>query len=203
MRFRTIVRSSAALWVAPVALALPVLFYIGFYIGSNVASMPVYGWAPSVAGNAELATTSLAYMLSAGLGVWESGRLACGGIWQMAPARSRYRIAAEVLAPVVGTAWSMHLVVLAVAFARSGVMPTLDSLRVLIVVLPLCVAHAVIGFAVGLRMPRLAAAPILAAGVPSALRGAADIKAAEGANPTYAFCSPPTTWWTWPRKPTT
>lgn len=159
MRLRTALRSSGALWFAPVALALPLLFYIA---NSAVITRSAYGWAPSVVTGSDAIVVPFSYAVSAGLAVWESGRLKEADIWDLAPARSRYRIAAEALGPVVGLAWLMHLLVVGYALTQTRVLPTLDSLRTLAVALPLCIAHAAIGFAVGLRIRRLIAAPLLA-----------------------------------------
>ncbi|MEU6814978.1 hypothetical protein [Streptomyces sp. NPDC046860] len=50
----------------------------------------------------------------------------------------------------------------AVSLARSATMPTPGSLLLPLAALVLCVAHAVLGFAVGCVLPRLIATPILA-----------------------------------------
>ncbi|MET8113615.1 hypothetical protein [Streptomyces prasinus] len=83
-------------------------------------------------------------------------------VWGLAPARSRYRIAANALAPVVVLSWLVILVPPAVSLARSGTLPTLDSLRLPLGAMLLCIAHAVLGFAVGCWIPRVIATPILA-----------------------------------------
>ncbi|MEU6509089.1 hypothetical protein [Streptomyces sp. NPDC046942] len=83
-------------------------------------------------------------------------------VWALAPARSRYRIAANALAPVIVLAWLVLLLPAAVSLARSATMPSLDSLRLPLAAMVLCVAHAVLGFAVGCWVPRIIATPILA-----------------------------------------
>lgn len=158
MKVRTLLRTSGAVWVAPIVLILVVAYY-----HATSWTGAVYGWAPTVVAKAELTTVPFAYATAAGLGVWESGRLTAGAIWQLAPVRSRYRIAAEVLAPIVALTWLMHLLVVGVALAHARVVPTLDGLRALAISMPLCVAYSVLGFAVGLRVNRHFAAPIFAA----------------------------------------
>ncbi|MER7191754.1 hypothetical protein [Streptomyces flaveolus] len=83
-------------------------------------------------------------------------------VWALAPARSRYRIAVNALAPVIVLSWLVLLVPAAVSLARSATLPTLDSLRFPLAGMVLCVGHAVIGFAVGCWVPRVIATPILA-----------------------------------------
>ncbi|MFJ9741766.1 hypothetical protein [Streptomyces sp. NPDC101166] len=107
---------------------------------------------------------ALAYATAAGLACWESGRLNSARIWALAPARSRYRIAANVLAPVIALSWLVLLLPAAVSLARSATLPSLDSLRLPLAAMVICVAHAVLGFAVGLRVPRVIGTPILAVG---------------------------------------
>ncbi|MYS18391.1 hypothetical protein [Streptomyces sp. SID4982] len=68
----------------------------------------------------------------------------------------------NALAPVIALSWLVVLAPPAVSLARSATMPTLDSLRLPLAAMVLCVAHAVIGFAVGCVLPRLIATPILA-----------------------------------------
>lgn len=159
MRLRTLVRSSGAFWVAPVALAFPLYFFV-----SNSATFLkfAHGWAPSVVTSADASTASLSYAVAAGLAVWESGRLREAGIWELSPSRARVRTATETLGPVVALAWLMHLVVVAFALVQAHTLPTIDSLRTLLVPFVLSVAHAMVGFAVGCRVWRLIAAPVLA-----------------------------------------
>ncbi len=153
------IRSSSALWAAPFVLAV-VLFYY-FVVTQDILFEDDYGYAPTLVTTALLPMYAFSYAVSASLAVWESGRLAKGAVWHLAPARSRYRIAAGVLAPVVGLAWLMPLLSAGLALAQGAALPTLGSLPPLLLALTLCVAHAVIGFAVGRHVPRVVAAPLL------------------------------------------
>ncbi|MET9256645.1 hypothetical protein [Streptomyces sp. NPDC003717] len=105
---------------------------------------------------------ALAYAAAAALGVWESGRLRKARLWEIPPSRSRYRVAANVLLPVVLLCWLVLLVPPAVSLARSGTAPTLDSLRLPAAGMLIVVAHAIAGFALGSFLPRLIAAPVVA-----------------------------------------
>ncbi|EGX55991.1 hypothetical protein SZN_30062 [Streptomyces zinciresistens K42] len=105
---------------------------------------------------------ALAYAVAAALACWESGGLKNARVWALAPARSRYRIAANVLIPVVLLSWLVLILPPAISLVRSGTFPTLDSLRLPAAAMLISVAHAVLGFAVGCRLPRVIATPILA-----------------------------------------
>ncbi|MGP3952178.1 DUF7224 domain-containing protein [Streptomyces sp. 7N604] len=159
MRLGTRLRTSSALRAAPFALALPLFYYFN---GSGQPPFDPYGHAPTITSYALAFATSFAYAVASALGAWEAGALKHGGIWQLAPFRSRYRIAAESLAPVIGLAWLMVLVPATLALARAQVWPTVASLGPLGVGLIVSVAHAVIGFAIGLKVPRTIASPVLA-----------------------------------------
>ncbi|MCX5397688.1 hypothetical protein [Streptomyces sp. NBC_00102] len=105
---------------------------------------------------------ALAYAASAALGVWESGRLRKAHVWESLPSRSRYRVAVNVLFPVVLLSWLVLLLPPAVSLARSGTAPSLDSLRLPLMGMVIVVAHAVVGFAIGSFLPRLIATPVVA-----------------------------------------
>ncbi|MGW5661125.1 DUF7224 domain-containing protein [Streptomyces sp. NPDC003758] len=163
MRLRTRLRASSALWAFPVAIALALFYYYEVTAGPISASS--YGYAPTLVAYPLASMYPFAYALAAALGAWESGRLAQGAVWQLAPARSRYRIAADALGPVIAVAWLLLLLPVSMAFAQEGATPTLVSLRPLLMALLVCVAHSVIGFAVGLRTKPVFAAPVLAVAV--------------------------------------
>ncbi|MFH8346730.1 hypothetical protein [Streptomyces sp. NPDC018045] len=162
MRLWSRVRSSSALWAAPFVVAIPVLYYIG---GASKPAGEVYGYAPTVVSAPLYAAYAFAYAAVAALAAWESGRLKEAGVWRLAPARSRYRIAAGVLWPVVVLGWLTVILPVAVALVDYGVWPTEPSLRPVWLAVVVCLAHAVIGFAVGQWVPKAIAAPVLAIGV--------------------------------------
>ncbi|MGW2410125.1 DUF7224 domain-containing protein [Streptomyces sp. NPDC001739] len=103
-----------------------------------------------------------AYAVVSALAVWESGRLRREEIWAFSPYRGRYRVATHALAPVVGLAWLMLILPVSIALLQSGTFPDAVSLLPLALGMILCVAHAVIGFGVGMRVPRAIAAPAMA-----------------------------------------
>ncbi|EFL24282.1 PE-PGRS family protein [Streptomyces himastatinicus ATCC 53653] len=168
MKLRTRLLTSSALWSAPLWLGITVFFYIRGLHAPNggltyLKRDPDQYWAPSVVAAAVDFFYSLSYAIAAGLGAWEGGRLKQDGVWGLAPARSRYHIAAQVLVPVVVVGSLLLVVPAAVALAEFGVAPTVPSvLPVLAGILIVC-AYAVIGFAVGSLAPRSIAAPLLTA----------------------------------------
>ncbi|MFH8594056.1 hypothetical protein [Streptomyces rimosus] len=162
MRLWSRVRSSGALWAAPFIVAIPVLYYFG---GASKPVGDVYGYAPTIVSAPLYAAYAFAYAAVAALAAWESGRLKEAGVRQLAPARSPYRIAVDVLWPVVLLGWLTVILPVAVALVDYGVWPTETSLRPVWLAMAVCVAHAVIGFTVGQWVPKAIAAPVLAIGV--------------------------------------
>ncbi|EGX60184.1 hypothetical protein SZN_08886 [Streptomyces zinciresistens K42] len=167
MRLRTRLLSSSALWTAPLWLGI-VLFYYAWALHSvtGTFSRPraELHWAASVVLDATEHFYAFAYALAAALGAWEAGRIRKDGVWDLAPARSRYRIAAGVLAPTVAAASLMLVVPTAMALVEFR--PALDPRALLPVAvgIALVCSFTVAGFAIGLRVPRAIAAPLLAAG---------------------------------------
>ena len=162
MRTTSRLRASSALWAAPLALGLPLYYY---YLGPGMPPSGNHGYAPTLTSYPLAFTYPFAYAVASALAAWESGRLRREGVWALAPARSRYRVAAHALAPVVGLAWLMMILPVATSLAAAGVWPTLASLAPLPVGMAVCCAQAALGFSVGLRLPRIVVAPLLAAGV--------------------------------------
>lgn len=159
MKFSTTLRSGSVRWAAPVVLLLTFLYYL---TGETAPLADYYHYAPSIVAEPLKTLYALAYAVAAALACWESGRLKSARIWALAPARSRYRIAANALAPVIVLSWLVLLIPPTISLVRSATMPSLDSLRLPLAAMVLCVAHAVLGFSVGCWVPRVIATPILA-----------------------------------------
>lgn len=159
MRFRSRLRSSSALWAAPFSLAIPVLYYL---TGASRPAPPVLDDAAVVISAPLYYSYALAYAVTSALAAWESGRLKEWGVRDRASARSRFRVAAEVLWPVTLLGWLVVLVPVVMALVDHGVRPTETGLRPVWLALLLCAAHAVIGFAVGRLLPKVVAAPVMA-----------------------------------------
>jgi len=161
MKFSTTLRSGSVRWAAPIVLLLTSFYYV---VGQKASFSSYFHYAPSIVAEPLTTLYSLAYATAAGFSCWESGRLKSARIWALAPARSRYRIAANVLAPVIVLSWLVILLPPAASLAWSATMPSLDSLRLPLAAMAICVAHAIVGFAVGCWAPRIIATPILAVG---------------------------------------
>ncbi|CAM5297853.1 hypothetical protein STENM223S_05675 [Streptomyces tendae] len=159
MKFSTSLRSGSVRWAGPIVLALTLLYYL---VGETAPLSSYHNYAPSIVAEPLKTLYALAYATAAALSCWESGRLRNARVLALAPARSRYRIAFNAVAPVIALSWLVLLLPAAVSLARSATLPTLDGLRLPLAGLVLCVAHAVLGFAVGCWVPRIIATPIVA-----------------------------------------
>ncbi|MFJ4919473.1 hypothetical protein [Streptomyces sp. NPDC088725] len=159
MKFSTSLRSGSVRWAAPVILFLTGLYYV---VGEKAPLASSYHYAPSIVAEPLQTLYALAYATAAALACWESGGLRNARILALAPARSRFRIAANTLAPVLVLSWAVLLIPAAISLARSATVPSLDSLRLPLAGMVLCVAHAILGFAVGCWIPRIIGTPIVA-----------------------------------------
>lgn len=159
VKFRTALRSGAVPWAAPFLLSLTAFYYA---IGRSNHIGDYYHYAPGIVADTLEFHYSFAYATAAALACWESGRLRSAGVWGLAPARSRYRIAANVLAPVVALSWLVLLLPAVAGLVQEATAPTPGALLLPLGAALLCLAHAAVGFAVGLVTPRVIATPILA-----------------------------------------
>ncbi|MBU7596582.1 hypothetical protein JGS22_002750 [Streptomyces sp. P38-E01] len=152
-------RSSSALWGAPLALAVTVFYY--FSVTSAYVADESYGYAPGIVSYSLSSMYPFAYAVAAAFGSWESGRLVRASIWDVGPVRSRYRVAFDALIPVVGLSVLMVVLPVVLALVQWGAYPTLGSMRPLLLAVALCAAYAVLGFAVGLWVRPEVASPLL------------------------------------------
>ncbi|MFD9886990.1 hypothetical protein ACFWZT_36640 [Streptomyces alboflavus] len=162
MRITALVRTCSALWAAPPALGL-VLFY--FYVSFSRDYEFTRGdiaYALEIVSFVLDPLYALAYATASCLAAWESGRTKRAGVWASAPARNRYAVAAQALLPVLVLAWSMLVLPVGLGLLGEGTAFTPDCVPLLSMALFVTAAHGVIGFAVGLVVPRLIAAPLLA-----------------------------------------
>ncbi|MEV5732075.1 hypothetical protein [Streptomyces sp. NPDC052292] len=148
---------SSVKWSAPVAVALSIFYYYG----SGVARES-FGYAPTLVSSALGTMYAAAYAFASALAVWESARLRKAGVWAMGPVRSRYRVTWNGIAPALISAWIMLVLPVTIALVSAGVLPTPASLAPLVMAMLLCVAHATIGFGIGLVAPPVIAAPLMA-----------------------------------------
>lgn len=162
MRFSTNLRAGSVRWAAPFVLLLTGFYYV---VGEGVPLPAFHGYAPALIAAPLVSLYALAYAVAAALAAWEAGRLSSSRIWELAPARSRFRVAANVLLPVVLLAWLVLLFPIVVTLARTSTFPTIGSLYLPTMALVLCMVHAVIGFGIGLRISRVIATPVMAVAV--------------------------------------
>ncbi|WP_159037280.1 DUF7224 domain-containing protein [Streptomyces specialis] len=165
MKFSTRLRVNSALWALPLVAGITILYFFKGFVPDFRTHEGEPGYAPTVTSFVLSSYYALIYATASSLAAWESGRLRKDGVWLLAPARHRFRVAAQAVLPVVLLAWLVIAAVVTMALIRQGTAPTLPSLTLPALAMTVASAHVVIGFAVGLIVPRLVAAPLLAVGV--------------------------------------
>jgi hypothetical protein len=151
MRVWTVLRVQPAAW-----LALPLILLSLIYAASyQPASDDPYNVALTAA-----ATVSLGFVapVCAALAAWEGGRLRRAEWWNLPHVRSLAGVATWSLVPVVLAGLLAVLAGAAVELAKGGLLAVPD-LRLLGLSVLVIAAHSVVGFAVGLRVPVVIAAP--------------------------------------------
>ncbi|WP_306188768.1 MULTISPECIES: hypothetical protein [unclassified Streptomyces] len=150
------------MWTAPVWLGLIAFYY--FYAlhfedsYQEVIAGPL--WAPEQVARSLFYFYVFAYAITCGLAVWEGGRLKRDAVWGLAPGRSRFRVAAHVLAPVVAAGWTMLVLPVVMRLVETRLAPTPQAVAPLLLGMGLVVVWAVIGCALGHLTPRLISAPL-------------------------------------------
>ncbi|MEV0239451.1 hypothetical protein AB0I06_05855 [Streptomyces sp. NPDC050674] len=119
-------------------------------------------WAPQQVTQSLFYFYAFAYAVTCGLCVWEGGRLKRDGVWTLAPGRSRFRVAADTLAPAVCAGWLVLGLPVVMRLIETRLIPTPQALAPLLLGMGLVVAWAVIGCALGQFTPRLISAPLSA-----------------------------------------
>ncbi|MEU7023724.1 hypothetical protein ABZ990_24130 [Streptomyces sp. NPDC046203] len=161
MTLRTLFRTSAALWTAPVWLGIVFLyFFYPLHIHAShqeVVDGPL--WAPAQVAVSLSYFYAFAYSITLGLAVWEGGRLKQDRVWELAPSRSRFRVAGRALAPSLGAGWAILLLPVLMRMVETGLVPTPTALLPLFMGLGIVGAYAVVGCALGRLAPRAIAAP--------------------------------------------
>ncbi|MFF3781892.1 hypothetical protein [Streptomyces sp. NPDC001933] len=160
MKPLTRIRSSSATRVAPVVLLLMFAYYFTD-IRDDLRLDPL-GYAPTVIDAVQRNLLPVSYAVAAALGAWEARRLGRADIWQWGAVRSRYTIAAHSLAPVVVLAWLATLMPTVWALIQTGTPLNLWGFGLLVFGMVPCIAHAVIGFAMGVRVRHIAVVPVVA-----------------------------------------
>ncbi|MFE7355283.1 hypothetical protein ACFU8Q_19285 [Streptomyces sp. NPDC057543] len=162
MNIRVRLRTSPALWTAPVWVGI-IIFYF-FYVmhledsRQEVVAGPL--WAPQQVAVSLSYFYAFAYAITMGLAVWEGGRLVKDGVWALAPGRSRYRVAAHTLAPVIVAGWLILLLPVVMRLIETGLVPSPRGLAPLLMGMGIVCAYAVVGCGLGHIGPRLIVAPL-------------------------------------------
>lgn len=159
MRTLTLIRSSSAAWAAPVVLLLMLTYYFTD-IQSDLPPDPM-GYAPTIVDAVLRNLIPVAYAVAASLAAWEARKLGRSGVWQSGAVRSRYAIAAHSLLPVLAASWLVLVLPTLCALGQTGVAPNLSALGLVGYAMLMCAAHAVLGFAAGVRVRHIAVVPIV------------------------------------------
>lgn len=164
MNLRARLRTTPAVWTAPIWVGIIVFYFFhALHLEDpyeEVISGPL--WGPQQVAQSLFYFYAFAYGITCGLAVWEGGRIKHDGVWNLAPARSRYRVAAHTLAPVIGAGWLVLALPVMMRLIETRLAPTPHALAPLLLGMGLVVAWAVIGCALGHITPRLISAPLSA-----------------------------------------
>jgi hypothetical protein len=152
IRIRTAIRLYPALWLAPVLVVM-----CAWYAHSQVFRFDPEPYLVSLTSQ-PLSTLGLIGPIVAGLAAWEAARLRRGGVWHFPAARSRLVVAGWpiVLTWAVGFA-AVGAAVWTILLAKGFAVPDPRPLMVAGVVVA---AHTLLGFAFGLSVSVVVAAPV-------------------------------------------
>jgi hypothetical protein len=162
VRLWTLFRSSAALRLAPFAIALCLYFYFPSNQNTVLHTVP---YAPAVVLQALGVTTPYIYATVAGLGVWQMARARKSGLFDYPLVRRQLTIATQLALPIVTLGLVMLALPIICALLETGVAPTVDSLYIPVQQGIIVCCYTLVGMAVGYWFPPLIAAPLLAAAV--------------------------------------
>ncbi|MEW2319013.1 DUF7224 domain-containing protein [Streptomyces bauhiniae] len=153
MRVTTALRTTSVIWVAPLVLA-----WVWLVAGHEAANEPAY-WA----GNTALVGHTLPFYAPAcaAFAAWEAGRLKRAGVQRLAPVRGRYAIAFGVLWPVVALGVTAVAACLLTVRLETGAAHDWPHLGVLAMAGYLITVHTVMGYGLGMLLPRILATPLI------------------------------------------
>ncbi|MFF3317431.1 hypothetical protein ACFYV5_18265 [Streptomyces sp. NPDC003035] len=157
-------RSSSALWTAPVWVGIVVFYFFHALHLEDPYEEVIAGplWASQQVAVSLGYFYAFAYAITIGLATWEGGRLRKDRVWDLAPSRARYRVAAHALAPAVVAGWTILLLPVFMRLIETRLIPTPVSLLPLLMGMGIVCAYAVVGCALGHIAPRVIAAPVAA-----------------------------------------
>ncbi|MEV4944040.1 hypothetical protein [Streptomyces zaomyceticus] len=161
MKFRALLRSSAALWTTPVWGGI-IAFYFFYALHlqdpyEEVIAGPL--WAGQQVAIALDYFYAFAYAITLGLATWEGGRLKRDRVWDLAPSRARWRVAGQALVPAAGAGWAILLLPVVMRLVETRLLPTPAAVLPLVMGMGIVCAYAVLGCVLGHLAPRVIAAP--------------------------------------------
>lgn len=152
MRIATLLRVSPAVWLAlPLAL-LATLYVRTFQSGIRADPYPIAVTATA------MATLGFVVPVCAALAAWEGGRLRRAEWWEPPHVRSRIAVVIWTVAPVVITGSIAVGAGVLVNLLGAGIL--VPDPQPLALGLTIITAHSLAGFAVGVRLPLVVAAPV-------------------------------------------
>ncbi|MFJ2598662.1 DUF7224 domain-containing protein [Streptomyces erythrochromogenes] len=158
MRLRTLLRSSAAVYIVPF-----LILFISTAIARDLTAFTTAYYWPSATGRS-LHALPFICTICAGLAAWEGARLTRGNVFGQTAARSPLAIVTPVLAPVALGGLLTYLVALAqsASSADTGVgMP--DPLIMLVAVLMITM-NTLLGYSAGLKWQAVISVPVTLVG---------------------------------------
>ncbi|MFG3125265.1 hypothetical protein ACGFYO_25070 [Streptomyces sp. NPDC048201] len=153
MRVATALRTTSVVWVAPLVLA-----WVWLVSSHEAANEPAY-WA----GNTALVGHTLPFYAPAcaAFAAWEAGRLRRAGVHRLAPVRGRYAIAIGALWPVVLLGVTAVVACLLTVRLATGAAHDWPHPGVLAMAGYLITVHTVLGYGLGMLLPRVLATPLI------------------------------------------
>ncbi|GGZ15499.1 DUF7224 domain-containing protein [Streptomyces poonensis] len=153
MRIGTALRTTSVVWIAPLVLA-----WVWLVTSHEAANEPAY-WA----GNTALVGHTLPFYAPAcaAFAAWEAGRMRRAGVHRLAPVRGRYAIAIGTLWPVVLLGVAGVAVCLLTVRMETGAAHDWPHLGVLAMAGYLITVHTVLGYGLGMLLPRILATPLI------------------------------------------
>lgn len=151
MPFQTVFRIIPAVWIAPVLLVLAII-----YAGAAPTRSEPYPPALTAAG---AFTLFIIAPVCAACAAWEGGRLRRPGWFTQPHVRSTITVALSSLMPVLVV--GLLAISAAVTFKLLEAGATIPDVRILVVAFAVVVAHILLGFALGLKLPSVVAVPAI------------------------------------------
>ncbi|MBT2455728.1 hypothetical protein [Streptomyces sp. ISL-86] len=158
MLLRTLLRSSAAVYVIPL-----LILFIMTAIGRDLTAWTTAGYWPSATGSS-LHSLPFISTISAGLAAWEGARLTQGKVFGQTAARSPLAITTPVLAPVVLGGLLTSLTALLLSANAAGVGAGLPDLAMLLTVALMITMNTLLGFCAGMRWRAVISVPVALVG---------------------------------------